>query len=163
MAGARILRHGGSADAPAEAVALVPLARREVQPRVLEGRIRDLPAGQYAIELAVPELIDKLEGPPGSDGKPTKLRATFTVLPPEGEEMVELATNFPLLEELAAKSGGKVFTPENATELIDLLTRQAVTREHYSEHRLWQWWVTLLLVLLLLTAEWVGRKWAGLP
>jgi hypothetical protein len=164
LAGARILRQVGSnPDTASGAVALVPLTRRQAQPRVLEGRIRDLPAGQYAIELAIPELADKLQGPPGPDGKPAKLRATFAVLPPEGLEMVELATNFPLLDELAAKSGGKVFTPENAMELVDLLSRQEVTREHYSEHRLWQWWVTLALVLFLLTAEWAGRKWAGLP
>ena len=163
-AGARILRQANaSSDAASEAIAQVPLTRREGQPRVLEGRIRDLPAGQYAMELAIPELSDKLQGPPGPDGKPGKLRASFTVLPPEGEEMVELATNYPLLEELAAKSGGKVFTPENASELIDLLTRHEVTREHYSEHRLWEWWVTLVLVLFLLTVEWIMRKWAGLP
>jgi hypothetical protein len=77
--------------------------------------------------------------------------------------MVELGTNLPLLEELAAKSGGKVFTPEGARELVDILARNEITREHYSEHRLWQWWLTLLLVLFFLTAEWVGRKWAGLP
>jgi hypothetical protein len=163
LAGARILRQGGGAANAEEGVGLVPLSRREAQPRVLEGRIRDLPAGQYAIELTIPELADKLQGAPGPDGKPGKLRANFTVTPTEGEEMVELATNWPLLEELAAKSGGKVFTPENAAELVDLLTQQAVTREHYNEQRLWQWWWTLVVLLGLLTVEWVGRKWAGLP
>ena len=29
--------------------------------------------------------------------------------------------------------------------------------------RLWQWWPMLVLLLVLLTLEWVGRKWAGLP
>jgi hypothetical protein len=161
---ARILREpSASSDPLSPSVALVPLTRREAQPRVLEGRFRDLPPGQYAMEVAIPEWSDKLQGPPGPDGKPTKLRASFTVLPPESEEMVELATNFPLLEELAAKSGGKVFTPENTSELLDLLARREVTREHYSEHRLWQWWATLALVLFLLTTEWIVRKWAGLP
>lgn len=164
LAGARIVRQPSeNPDASTNAIALVPLARREAQPHVLEGRIRNLPPGQYAMELAIPELTNQLQSPPGPDGKPATLRAPFTVLPPEGEEMVELATNFPLLEELAAKSGGKVFTPENATELVDLLTRHELTREHYSEHRLWQWWVTLVVVLFLLTAEWVARKWVGLP
>jgi hypothetical protein len=163
-AAARILhQERDSADPLSQPVALVPLTRREAQPRVLEGRIRDLFPGQYAMELAIPELTDKLQGPLGPDGKPVKLRAAFTVLPREGEEMVELATNFPLLEELAAKSGGKVFTPENTTELVDLLARREAHREHYSEHRLWQWWVILVLVLCLLTAEWVARKWVGLP
>jgi hypothetical protein len=163
-AGARILRQAnGRAGTPWESVALVPLKPRERQPRVLEGRIGDLPAGQYAIELAIPELADKLQASIGPDGQSSPLRATFTVLPPESEEMVELATNWPLLEELAAKSGGKVFTPENARDLVEIFARNEVTREHYSERRLWEWWPTLALVLFFLTAEWVVRKWAGLP
>ena len=31
------------------------------------------------------------------------------------------------------------------------------------EHRLWQSWLTLVAFLVLLTVEWVVRKWAGLP
>jgi hypothetical protein len=162
LAGARLLRQGTGA-AGEQAVALVPLKRREAQPRVLDGKVRDLLPGQYEIELAIPELADKLSAPPGPDGKPGKLRASFTVAAPEGEEMVELGTNWPLLEELAAKSGGKVFTPENASELVDLLTRQTATHTEHTEFRLWQWWGTLAVFLGLLTLEWVARKWAGLP
>jgi hypothetical protein len=163
LAGARIFSQSQKAGAAPQATAVVPLQPREAQPRVLEGRVRDLPPGQYAIELTIPELADKLQGPPGPDGKSIAMQATFTVMPPESDEIVELATNWPLLEELAATSGGKVFTPENAGQLVDLLAKQVVVRHYQSEHRLWQWWVTLVLLLLLLTAEWVGRKWVGLP
>jgi hypothetical protein len=163
MAGARVLRQGNAPGDPEEAVALVPLTRRPAQPRVLEGRLRDLPAGQYAIELVIPDLEEKLRGPTRPDGKSGKLRAPFTVVPADEDEMIELATNWPLLEELAAKSGGQVFTPENAAELVKLLTSQVSRREHHTEHRLWQWWVTLAILLGLLTLEWIGRKWAGLP
>ncbi len=147
-----------------ESVALVPLGRREAEPRVLEGKLRDLPAGHYAVELVIPDLGDKVSGPAGADGEPAKkLRATFSVTPPDGEEMVELATNYPLMEELAAKSGGQVFAAEDTAGLVEALTKRMVTREERSENRLWQWWVTLVLVLSLLTVEWVGRKLAGLP
>src|SRR5205823_3308562 len=105
-AGARVLRQSGGGKE--EAVALVPLGRRESQPRVLEGQVRDLPAGQYSVELVIPELADKMTAPPMADGQPGKFRAGFTVTGPEGDEMIELATNWTLLEELAAKSGGKV-------------------------------------------------------
>jgi hypothetical protein len=155
LAGARVLRL--KEDGKEEAVALVPLGRREAQPRVLEGKLRDLPAGQYAVELAIPEMGDKLR----DAGKP--LRATFRVAAPEGEELVELATNYPLLEELAAKSGGQVFAPEQVSGLVEALTKRAVRHEERVENPLWQWWVVLVLVLTLLTLEWVGRKWAGLP
>jgi hypothetical protein len=162
LAGARVLRlkDDGSGE---EAVAVVPLGRREAQPRVLEGKLRDLPAGRYAVELAIPDLGDRLNGPPGPDGQPSKLRASFTVAPPDGGEMVELAANGPLLEELAAKSGGQVFAPENASALVEALTKRAVQHEERTENRLWQWWVTLAVALALLTLEWVARKWAGLP
>jgi hypothetical protein len=154
VAAARILRRADGKEQPA---ALVPLTRREAQPRVMEGRLRDLPPGQYFIELAIPALADQLRGPTG------KLRAEFAVTPSASEETLELAANRPLLEELAIKSGGRVFTPENVNELADLLIGQAITHQLHIENPLWQWWPTLALFLVFLTLEWMGRKWAGLP
>jgi hypothetical protein len=151
LTGARILHI--SADGKEESVALVPLTRREAQPRVLQGRVRDLPAGSYSVELAIPELADKVAG----------LRAGFTVNPSDSDELVELAANWPLLEELAAKTGGRVVAPEDAAELVDLLAGKVVSRPQNTESRLWEWWPTLIAFLFLLTLEWVGRKWAGLP
>ncbi|MBY0523248.1 MAG: hypothetical protein K2R98_07610 [Gemmataceae bacterium] len=162
LAAARIVRaddKNGSEDA----VALVPLTPQQAQPRLLEGRVRDLPPGKYNIELAIPELADKLMGAAGSDGQPMKFKAPFTITPRDNSEMIDLATNWPLLEEIASKSGGKVFTPETAHELGELLNSQVVTRTVPVERKLWQEWLTLVLFLGLLTAEWVGRKMAGLP
>jgi hypothetical protein len=163
IAGARIL-HKDPVTQKETQVALVPLGRREAQPRVLEGKARDLPAGNYEIELVIPELADKLKPPaPVAEGKPDSLRSPFTVLPPESDEMVDLETKWPLLEELATKSGGKVFTPDEAEQLIQLLiSRGKPHTEHYSQ-RLWEWWVFLVLIVGLLTVEWVARKFAGLP
>jgi len=161
LAGARILhRQPGKPD---EAVALVPLKTRPAQPRILEGKLRDLPAGEYSIEMAVPELEEKLRGPAGPDGTPTPLRATFSVNPTASEEMADLSTNFPLLEEIAIKSGGKFFTADQARELIELIKSRSSAHEERVENRLWQWWITLAVLLSLLTLEWVGRKLAGLP
>jgi hypothetical protein len=163
VAAARVLRQKDGPAGGEESVALVPLGRREAQPRVLEGKLRDLPAGHYAVELVIPDLGDKLNAA-AEEGQPAKkLRAAFSVTPPDGEEMVELATNYPLLEELAAKSGGQVFAAENTAGLVEALSKRAVVREERAENRLWQWWVMLVLVLSLLTAEWAGRKFAGLP
>ncbi len=150
-------------------VALVPLGRRDAQPRVLEGRVRDLPPGEYAVELVIPEFADKLlakAGPPGKPGtgeagKP--MRASFTMKPPDSKEMIDLETRWPLLEEIAAKSGGKVFTAEDAGQLVNLLVNQSVPYSERHEQKLWQWWVLLVLMLALLTVEWAGRKLAGLP
>src|SRR5947208_11253289 len=95
---ARIFRK--EADNKEKAIALVPLKARPLQPRVLEAQIRE-PEGEYLIELVISELEDKLGGPLGADGKPTPLRATFKVSPGENGEMVQLATNYTLLKELA--------------------------------------------------------------
>jgi hypothetical protein len=148
---------------PDEPVALANLQRLEARPRELEVKLRDLPAGRYAAELVIPDLADQLNGPPDPDGKPAPLRAPFSVALRESTEMTDLATNFPLLEEIAAKSGGKLFTAETAGELADLLAGQAATRSVQTETKLWRAWPTLAAFLVLLTLEWLGRKWAGLP
>jgi hypothetical protein len=163
LAGARILR---LPDAPAGKelpAALVPLTPRPAQPRVLAGTVRDLPPGRYAIELAIPDLADRLLAAPepGKEAKP--LRALFTVLPPESREMIDLGTSWTVLDDLAAKSGGKVFAPEEAGELASLLARKSVPHVEHNEQRVYQWWVFLALVVFLLTIEWATRKWAGLP
>ncbi len=64
---------------------------------------------------------------------------------------------------MAAKTDGKVFTPDEADKLTELLiSRGKPHTEPYSQ-RLWEWWVLLVLIVGLLTVEWVARKFAGLP
>jgi hypothetical protein len=163
LAGARVIRMPDDPKEKERAVALVPLARRPAQPRVLEGQLRDLPAGKYAVELAIPDLADKLKTPaePGREAKP--LRAPFTVLPPDSQETVELGRNDVLLEDLAVQSGGQVFTAEDVGQLAERLKRGGIEQVEHHEQRLWQWSGFLVLVVLLLTLEWVARKMAGLP
>jgi hypothetical protein len=166
LAGARVLRLTGEPNGKngEEQVALIPLKRKPAQPRLLEAKVPPyLAPGQYSVELAIPELAGKLEGPPGADAKPGKLRANFSVLPSESEETIELAANWPLLEELATKSGGKALAPEDAMEVVELLSKKVITREQLVETRLWETWGMLFLFLFLVTVEWVVRKLVGLP
>jgi hypothetical protein len=164
LAAARILKLPEDGKGPEQASALVPLKRKDTQPRLLDGKVPPyLTPGKYAIELDIPELSGKLDGPPGTDGKTQKLRASFAVLPGTSEEALELSTNYPLLEEIATKSGGKVFTPENATEVVELLNQRTSTIQRHPQHKLWEEWGTLVLFLVLLSVEWVARKLAGLP
>jgi hypothetical protein len=163
LAGARILRLSDDGKGAEKAVALVPLPQRPAQPRVLNAKVGDLPPGRYAVELAIPDLADRLLAPAEKGQEPKPLRAVFTVLPPESKEMIDLETNRALLDDLATQSGGKVFTPEDADALRQLLLRQGVPHAEHHEQRLWQWWGLLTLVVVLLTVEWVGRKLAGLP
>jgi hypothetical protein len=141
----------------------VPLGQRPAQPRVLDGKLRDLPAGKYAIELAIPDIADRLQPEPEAGKDVKALRAGFTVLPPESKEMIELEMNRALLEDLAVQSGGRVFTPEDVHELRQLLTSQGIPHVERHEQRLYQWWGLLAIVVFLLTLEWIGRKMSGLP
>jgi hypothetical protein len=57
----------------------------------------------------------------------------------------------------------KVYTPDNAREILDQLKRADEEEPIIPGKPLWEWWPTLVLVLGLLTVEWVARKWSGLP
>jgi hypothetical protein len=163
VARARIVPEGKS-----EAVALVPLRAAENQPRWLQGKALDLPAGNYRIELDIPALQEKIAAPAEPDevdGKGTR-RDLVVILPPENSELFDLATNWTLLDNLAAESRGAVYTPENAQELVERFARQVTRRDTHQPQRLWQdpplvWWL-LGGFLTLLTLEWIIRKASGL-
>jgi hypothetical protein len=78
--------------------------------------------------------------------------------------MLDLATDWDLLKNLADKSGSaRVYTPEDAGTLVDDLNKKEERALDRTPRPLWLWWPTLLVILLLLTIEWVARKWSGLP
>src|SRR5262249_16669998 len=101
LAGARLFRKS-KPHAPAQRVALTPLKPHPVVPGELDGTQANLPPGDYAMELVIPDIEDKLNGP---DGK--KLRTTFKVLPPDTGELLNLATNWEKMQEIAQRSGGE--------------------------------------------------------
>jgi hypothetical protein len=47
--------------------------------------------------------------------------------------------------------------------MSEQLKRQGIEHVEHHERRLWQWGGFLVLVVLLLTLEWVARKLSGLP
>jgi hypothetical protein len=138
-------------------VAVVPLSGGEGL-RVLKGQVRNLLPGRYKIELDRP---DKALQARLGDRPP----ATFFVNPRDNQELDHLETNEELLKDLAKKSGDRprVFTPADASEVVELLKKRTISRVERSERGLWLDWRVLALFLVLLTAEWVGRKLAGLP
>jgi hypothetical protein len=165
LAGARLIRLGAKGEKD-QSMALAPLSRREAQPRVLDGRVAGLPPGEYAVELVIPDLADKLSAPAEPGKPPVPLRSFFTIRMPDSPELIDLQTRWPLLEEIAAKSGGKVFAPEEAGQLVELLHKQSIPHVEHHDQKLWEdpsAWVLLGIVLSLLTVEWVARKMSGLP
>lgn len=80
-------------------------------------------------------------------------------------ENQNLKADFGLLKELAATTDAKFFTMENATGLVDELSEniKIESKEHLETSILelieWRW--LLLIIMLLLTAEWFLRKFWG--
>jgi hypothetical protein len=157
---ARIVRLGdpGKEEEPAALVHLSGEARQQL----IEKQVANLPPANYAVELAIADsqLRERLLGRIASKDKH---RATFTVIAADSAERVHLEANWDLLHQLADKSGGRFLKVEDANELLQLLKPQLDEASQPTEYKLWQSWATLLIVLLLLTLEWVGRKLAGLP
>jgi hypothetical protein len=157
---ARIVRLGGPAkeDEPAALIHLSGEARQQL----LEKQVANLPPGNYAVELAIaePQLRERLLGRLASKDKQ---RAAFTVTAADSAEKVHLEANWDLLREMADKSGGRFLKVEDTDQLLQLLRPQWDQASRPTEHKLWQSWATLFIVLMLLTLEWIGRKLAGLP
>jgi hypothetical protein len=160
---AHILRRG-----EANPVAVVPLTRKAAQPNAFEAKVSNLPDGDYVVQLKMGGPADKLlPTPTPDDPNPAgPLQASFTVTPPDSAEMTDLSMNLPLLEELASKSRGKVYTPETVQALVDDLKAKNTPQMEHSEGPAWQgWtgWAIFGVVVMLLTVEWVVRKFSGLP
>jgi hypothetical protein len=157
LAGVRVVRLA-EAGGVEESVALLPLTRA-ARPNALEGRLRDLPPGRYALEVDIPAL----GGVQRNDEKTAPLRATFAVVGPPSRELIDLECNETLLRQLAVASNGRVFRPDEADELESLLAGETVRRVERQAQPLWRWWVVLAVLVALLSAEWGVRKAAGLP
>jgi hypothetical protein len=148
-----------------DAVTSLPLAQDEHRLKQWTGKIKQLPPGHYRLELDIPELRGRLAEADGA--AKTAPSHGFTVMPPENGELIDVATNWALLQALADQTHGRLFTAEDAAGLSELLAGQVQRKETQLEQRIWRdqpavWWV-LGVLLTLLTAEWVLRKLWGLP
>jgi hypothetical protein len=159
---AQVIRLPDELNAHETPISLVTLTHPEGQPRDLIGTLPELTPGRYAVELDIPEWSNELHGPPGPDGRNTRLRSKFEIIPPDNKELVDVAANLPLLEELAQVSGGKVYTLDAVNELLETLSTRSAMREYIMEKSLRMSWWTFAVIIGLLTCEWGLRKWAGL-
>ncbi len=75
------------------------------------------------------------------------------------DELRRPETDHGLLSRLAKESGGTVIAPTELNRLPDLLPRREVRITLApDEHELWDTPLALILILLLLTTEWIGRR-----
>ncbi|MEJ6572078.1 MAG: hypothetical protein QNL01_09025 [Akkermansiaceae bacterium] len=114
--------------------------------------------GNYEITLQGAE-VDTLLG--GSDASiKTGIRVIGAKSP---VELSETTLNRPLLETIAELSGGRVIEPNQTSSLASLFLTGDETREELRETTLWDHWLLLIILLAVLTAEWMVRRGAGLP
>jgi hypothetical protein len=102
--------------------------------------------GDYLVEAVDPLLAS------------ANARAEFRALAPD-DELRTPEADHALLAELAAQTGGAVVPPAELSRLPALLPNRSVVLEADPDvEPLWDKPVVLVLLVLLLTAEWVGRR-----
>jgi len=121
-------------------------------PGIYRGRVAALPEGEYEVSVRAAGYSDAA----------LKARSRFVVLPPESGEMTQTSANETLLKQIAAASGGDYLREEELYRLTELLSPLSSGRVVESDTQIWQsyWWFAAIVILL--TAEWVLRKRAGL-
>lgn len=136
-----------------QVVATIPLKPVPGRPLLHEGQSTDLPTGNYRARLRANR--DELGRDP--------IETDVTVRDQATPELADLSANQDLLNQLAEAGNTRLLTPRDLQELPNLLrpTDQAITETR--EDPLWNHWSMLLLIFALLTAEWIVRKWNGLP
>jgi hypothetical protein len=141
--------HGEAEVAGQEPVALEFEAQPE-HPDVLQASFKAEKAGSYLARVL----------PTASADGETAVRAAtlpFKIEPPE-QEFDNPRLNRALLDDLARASGGRVFTLADVDQMPDAFRVKQVDRLLQYRQELWDSPLLALMIVGLLTAEWVWRK-----
>lgn len=146
-------RHDAKPDEPLATIDLTPDQARSA---VHQGRWLAPTAGEYRAVL-------KIDGPPLGGPADKEIAADFLVRGPLTKELADVTASRALLDQMAQVSRGKLLLPHQLIELPKLIQPEdlAITETH--EYTLFDHWLLLALLCGLLTAEWILRKWNGLP
>lgn len=120
------------------------------QPGLLETSFTVDKGGAYVIHVSSTQLAER-------DASVRPATLPFRVEPPR-QETDKPGTNRPLLEDIAKASGGRVFTVAEAKAIPDAFPIKEVERLIQYREELWDAPLGMLLVVTLLTVEWVMRK-----
>lgn len=134
-----------------------PLLYRAESPGVYTAETRPLPDGRYRVELETAG-VRELAGVP-----PRDMTAEFAVAAAAEAETVELSADRGLLSRIASLTGGDVLEPTELDSLAARLGPAVKSRLDRRQIDLWNSWPWFLLIVALLTAEWLVRKKVRLP
>lgn len=82
---------------------------------------------------------------------------------PSGREYYDATLKKPFLENLARTAGGFYHSPEEASDLPELLRSRRTNTSIYRAEYLWDMPLLFGMILMLLSAEWIYRRRKGLP
>jgi hypothetical protein len=132
-----------------------PLVRGTFSPRGTDVQLRPEPGqrGLYRGEFIAPA--------PGKyefhlDRDPAT-RLDFTVRAPQ-HELGDTALNEPLLREMASLTGGRYFNADNLDQITSAIDHRAERAHSTLEVALWSSPLMWLLIVVVVTAEWILRK-----
>ena len=94
---------------------------------------------------------------PGGDLAELGLAASLTVREP-ADELLQPETDHPLLERLAAATGGRVLEPDRIGPGLEGLPNREVRTENPLRESIWDTPLVFALLLGLLALEWLGRR-----
>ena len=74
------------------------------------------------------------------------------------DELRRPAADHGVLADLSTATGGRMLNPEDVADLPELLPNRSVRTENPLSESIWDSPLALMIVLLLLAMEWIGRK-----
>lgn len=146
-------RHDAKPDEPLATIDLTP---DQARPSVHQGRWLAPNPGEFRAVL-------KIDGPPLGGPADKEIAADFLVRGPLTKELADVTASRALLDQMAQVSRGKFLLPHQLLELPKLIQPEDLAISETHEYTLWDHWLLLAVLCGLLTAEWILRKWNGLP
>ena len=141
---------------PDEPLATIDLSPDPTRPAQHQGRWLAPSAGEYRAVL-------KIDGPPLGGASDKEVAAEFLVRGPLTKELSDVTAMRTILEQMAQAANGRLLLPHQLGSLPKLIQPEDLKTTESFEHTLWDHWLLMALLFALLTAEWVLRKWNGLP
>ncbi|MCA8990185.1 MAG: hypothetical protein KDA78_21230, partial [Planctomycetaceae bacterium] len=130
-----------------------PLESVDTEPLLHESIVPDLPVGEYRLRLNIPDF------PLGSEAIETELFVTQR----KNGETNRLTADRRLLDRFAATTKGAVFLPHELDQLLARLSPESLVTETKADIPLWNHWLMFVMIMAILSVEWLVRKWHGLP
>ena len=135
-------------DGSEQSIALAP---HPSQPGVYEGELRVAEPGDYRVRAELEEAEQTIRS------AETRLLASLA-----GDEYFNSELNEKLLRRIATDSSGAYFRAEEAGKLMDALDNNPRGSRSLLRLELWDMPALFMLLITLLCAEWLYRRWRGL-